>query len=355
MKIFKPFIDGIVKYDCKKCEGDCCRGTIALRLTTRKKRILINHFPFLRYLFLRFLQSQTGRRESELFYFPKYSGCILLDNKNLCSLHKELGYQQKALICRLYPYYTYTSKVRDEYVIIPDVHHCRTLEIVSSKKLKNKNKIKEESKNILKQCKEQIKLKWFLTNINLTKGRLSLEKRIFQESKRYLDKTNYIEFAMRQIQMAYKGVSLEDIEQQVLKIIILWQQFLKIGDINLNNKRLTYELTAITSLLRFCEPEIDEKIYPMMLLALYILMLIYSRITKGKIYIPRYTAMLELAKRLMLLLDNRKTKMKLLSFAGIDKKKKSSLIKNNSIIELAEKLHLSIEERMGFIYSIPNL
>ena len=346
MKVFKPFIDGIIKYDCRKCRTACCIEERTIPFDRRLWKMLIKDFPFYKY----FAYNIENRKKPFRHVIGK-AACRFLDKDGRCFIQKRYGYKFKPLQCRAHPYYLY--KCNDEYVINP-IDSCIMSLNVRRDVVRNKE-VNEESKTMLKNMKDLIKAKIF-REVNWTKDRLLLEKRILQESKRYLDKANYEEFAIRQLQMAYKDVSTEDIKQQVLKKIKLWQQFLKMEDINLDNRRIAYELTAITSLLRFDEYKINEKTIPIVLLALYLLMLFSSHayINKDNILVSSYTSLLYYAKRLIFLIDDHYSKVKLLSYVGISKKKIASLIKDNSIIDLAEKLHLSIEDRCLYILESSN-
>ncbi len=346
MRIFIPFIDGILKNDCKKCKDNCCIEFGRVYMNRREWKILSKEYPFIKHFVI---PTEKRPRVDSSMQIRRYQSCWFLTQNGLCSIHKRYGYKLKPLICRVHPYYVY--KCNGEYIISP-IGYCKA-SLVIVRNIPKNIKLEKGNERVLRNAKDIINSGCSLhPQINWSKERFALEKRVFYESKCFLNKTNYIDFVIRQMRMVEKNESLEVIKQQVMMKLKLWQQFLRIENITLKNRVITYELTAITTLLRIKENRINEKVIPIVLLALYILVLLFSRSNKNKIIVNTYVAVLNLAKKMIFLMDNRKTKIALLSYLGVRKKHLLTLAGSNSIIDLAEKFQLNTEERIGFIHLI---
>lgn len=275
IKIFIPFMEGILNYDCRECGYACCeRGYLVMN--TREKKMLLKNYPSLRYFFV---------RETEKTYqLTKYMKCWFIENSGLCSIQKKYGYSSKPLICRLHPFYLY--RCNDEYVAISE--NCRTLRVNGG----NKN---SSYKLILKNAKEAIDNGVISGEIDWSRKRLNLEKEILDASKAFLNKSSYLDFAVHQISITTKDEDIKRIRLDLLESLELWRSFLEINDLDIANKILTYELTAITSLLRvesFHLRQIEAGKIPLALLSLYFYMILLSKDRRIKTYVETYRQVL---------------------------------------------------------------
>ena len=273
-KIFIPFIEGLLSYDCRECGWSCCQSGNLIMNIKERKRMLQNH-PSLKYFFTRETSKTYGVR--------KYPRCWFLENSGLCHIQKEFGYAYKPFICRLHPFYI--ARCKDEYFVLPEI--CSTLYVDSGAKV-------IRHKQILENAKEAIDYGNIHEVIDWPKRRLNLEKKILGDSKKFLNKSNYLDFAAYQIQVTTKNPDLVGIKSKLLEYMKLWKSFLEADELNLQNKRLTYELTAITPLLRLESVQLrympPDKV-PLALLALYFYMLLFTQIRKPKIYAQTYIQM----------------------------------------------------------------
>lgn len=273
--IFIPFIDGLLSYNCKDCGYDCCQmGNLIMNIKEKIK--LIKMYPYLRYFFYRETNKAYGLR--------KYPRCWFLENNGLCSIQKEFGYSYKPFICRLHPFYI--ARCKDEYIVMTD--SCPALYVGKGNK-------DTSHKQILKNCQEAIDYDCIQGQIDLPVKRLDLERKILKDSKSFLGNLNYLDFCAYQIAISTKNKNIAEIKSALLEAINLWKSFLGIDRLNLNNKRLTYELTAITSLLRVESPllrQMQAEKVPLALLALYFYMPLFTKCREPKTYVQTYEQIL---------------------------------------------------------------
>lgn len=333
-----------MRYSCNECMLSCCTDC-NLIMNKREWLILSKAYSFFKYFVIGKNKSNIKKTFSIIVH-PTNPICWFY-KKNLCIIHRKYGYKEKPLVCKAHPYYIYRY---GDVAIVSPLSRCKSsLAIVRD--IRENKKTKDQMKLILKGARDLVRAGVFRGEIHWTKKRLDLERRIFQESKRYLKKENYLEFVIRQMQLTYPRTCLDSIEQTVNGKIELWKKFLKIEDINLNNRLIAYKLTAITSLLRFNQSTIHEGLGPLLLLALYFLSVVCE--TKAKtendMLVNQYVDRTGPAKGLLCLMDDQQYKVKLLLYVGRGKNELSTFIKNNSIADLADKLKLTIEERMIFI------
>ena len=273
--IFIPFIDGLLSYDCRKCGWSCCQSG-NLIMNVKEKTRLLPTYPFLKYFFT----GETGKT----YAARKYPRCWFLESNGLCHIQKKYGYSYKPFICRLHPFYI--AKCKDEYIIVPEI--CSTLEMGKG----NKGVL---HKQILKNAKEAINYGIIQEEIDWPIGRLDLEKRILESSKEFINNPNYLDFAAHQISIATKNDDLTAIKLKLLESINLWKSFLEVDDLDLENKRLAYELTGITSLLRLENLQLRQmqaSKVPLALLALYFYMLLFTKDNESKAYVQTYLQIL---------------------------------------------------------------
>jgi len=352
MKIFILYFDGILKPDCRNCGKICCYGPLKLEFTNEEKKydILNEVFPWLKHFMIPHKINKNFL--DRIVIESRFSKCFFLDKDKYCKLQKEYGYDYKPFACRLAPH---RFLLYNDVCIVSENSQegCLTIRKINF----TNNKISEERKRLLQNVKNAIKFGVFQRygasnreKIKWSKQRFMLESKIFNLSRKYLHKSNYTEFAIRQLQIIDKDLDIDSIKAKIDNKIRIWREFLKIEERNLVNKRVTYELTALTSLFRFQNWETNEKVIPLQLFACYILMVFFSDYHTSNFSVFTYRNILQgLARDLMLLAENRKTKIRLLKYAGVNKKKIKSLIKNKSLRELLKSLDLNIEEKLQFI------
>lgn len=150
-------------------------------------------------------------------------------------------------------------------------------------------------KKILKNAQEAIDTDCILKEIDWPKRSLNLERKILEDSKMFLGNSSYLDFSAYQMSIATEDEDTAKIKSELLEFVELWKSFLEIDKLNMENKRLTYELTAITSLLRagsFELRQMEEKKIPLALLALYFYMILFSKERKIKTYVETYKQIL---------------------------------------------------------------
>lgn len=287
-KIFVPFIDGTLNYDCGQCGYDCCQEAGWIVVNTKEKQMLLQRYPFLRY----FLVKETKTTH----WIRRVSECWFLESSGLCYIQKKYGYSSKPFMCRLHPFYV--ARCRDEYVVLPEM--CPNLHV--DKGSKNKN---VSYKRIFKNAKEAIEYGVVWGQIDWRKRRLDLERKILEDSKMFLDRASYLDFSAYQISIANKNQDMREIKSELLESVELWKCFFGIDELDMENKRLAYELTAITSLLRTGSSQLrqmDVKKVPLALLALYFYMILFSKNRSVKTYVETYKNILsDISSKLLFL------------------------------------------------------
>jgi len=242
-------------------------------MNIKEKRKLLIRYPSLRYFFI--------KETKKTYVLRKYTRCWFLENSGSCCIQKKYGYSFKPFICRLHPFYVVGC--RDERIIV--IKHCPMLYVDRE----NKNK-KISRKQILENAQEAISNNHIIYKINWPEKRLNLERRILEDSRMFLSHSNYLDFSAHQLSIT-RNSDIEKIKLELLELIAIWKDFLELHDLNLESKRLTYELTAITPLLRVSIPQlraIEAKEIPLALLALYFYILIYTKTRAKKIYFETY-------------------------------------------------------------------
>lgn len=276
-KIFIPFLDKILNYDCKECGYDCCRGGNII-MDAKEKRKLLAHYPFLRYFFTQQTKKIYGLRK-----FPR---CWFLERSGLCYIQKKFGYSFKPLICKLHPFSV--AQCNKEYIVLVD--YCPALCVGADRK--NKTATHEM---VLKNAQAVINNDFILRKIDWSQKRLDLEKKILKGSRMFLNNPDYLNFAAFQVTMATQDNDITKIKAELTGSVNLWKSFLEIDKLNLKARKLTYELTALTPLLRlenYYLSRMQERKVPLALLALYFYMLLFLQKRKTKIYLETYTQIL---------------------------------------------------------------
>jgi len=330
MKLFIPFMNGSLEYDCAKCGGACCKYGI-LPMTSNEASILFKEEPLLKY----FVYS----KDNEFVSCSKYSKCWFLDQKGACLIEKKRGYINKPLFCKAYPFKV--IKCGKEYYIHA-VTLCPTLTVAD-------NNIKNKFSDINSIAADIVKL-GITRSISISMPRLQLEKRIFGKIKNNLKKDSYLDFAVKQINLSQtikKTKRVDDFKQNLQ----LWLKLLDIENINLKNKKITYELTSITSILRMMLYKVDISTVPNILMALYVFMLIYD-MRSNAIDEPNpvytYVSMLDMASGLAQL-NKPKSKKYLLKYLNI-----SSSKARLSFPDILESYMPDFEQRSAFIKELGN-
>lgn len=329
--MFIPFMDGILAYDCKKCAGCCCKyGTLAL--TDKESLKFFEEKPLLKY----FANSYGGNLKS----ISRHSSCWFFDKSGLCKIEKEFGIQKKPLFCRAFPFKV--VKCRNVFLIhVATI--CPTLTV--------KNRSSKRHRLIVNNAAEVITT-GIVRKIKISKKRLVLEKRIFNCSKKYFNCPCYFDFVIAQKYIS-DTMSIKSVKSELDRRICFWLSFLKLDHLIFDNKKITRELTAITSIIRMLVWRTNKLVAPDILAAIYIFMLIYDlskKHPKDATPVYSYVSMMDIACGLAKLRNNNKTKKLLVEFIKSLGLKVS--VKKLSFLQLADRHIPSVEQRMIFVRQI---
>jgi Fe-S-cluster containining protein len=276
-KIFIPFLDGILDYDCQACGNDCC-GAGNLVVSKKEKDILLKEYPL-----LDFFLDNTG---DNVWTYRKYPDCWFLDDRAFCRIESGAGYFLKPIICRLHPFYI--SAGRNEYVVIPS--GCKKLR-VSDRNCKGR----ADHVSIISNARDAAALGLIQGNIEWLTEKVTLERRILKKCQKYLSHQSYLDFAACQYAITDSGITPFEARSRFYDRIMLWIRFLGLSNLILENGDVTYEMVALTPLLRAISPELrnmDDRKIPEVLLALYLCMLIFSQDSRVKRYVDTYLSVL---------------------------------------------------------------
>lgn len=279
-KIFIPFIDGMLNYDCRECRNPCCSQSGLIIMNTREKRRLLLKYPFLRYFFVK----ETGKT----YWVKRDPPCWFLEKDGLCHIQKRFGYSFKPFVCRLHP--VHFARCAGEYVALLD--DCPTLHVNWGSEKKNISHAR-----IYKQVQEAIDNDIITEEIPWSAARLDLEKKILDGSKMFMDCSNYLDFAAYQASITTKA-KMAKTRSRLLESVELWKSFFKIEKLSLDNRKLTRELVALTAVLRAgnrsctCLRHMEVEKIPLALLALYFYMILFLKTRETGVYLETYTGIL---------------------------------------------------------------
>lgn len=296
-KIFIPFIDGMLNYDCRDCGYFCCQTGFII-LNAREKKTLLQKYPALRYFFVK----EAGKT----YWLKKYRRCWFLERDGLCHIQKKCGYSSKPFICRLHPFNA--ARCAGAYVVLLDI--CPALHVDQGNKNTNTS-----HKRIYKQIQEAIDNDIISEKIPWSASRLDLEKKVLDGSRIFLNSSSYLDFAAYQLSVTTK-TEMAKTKSRLLEAVALWKSFFKIDQLNLDNRKLTHELVALTSVLRVGNysfkgfRSLEEEKIPLALLALYFYMILFLKNRKADTCLETYTGVLNDISLTLLYLTKEDLKIK---------------------------------------------
>lgn len=277
MKIFIPFASGILRCACRECGSLCCRSNLLL-LNDKERKKVIRQYPAMRFFLRKDPQKGTYRLPHS---------CWFLEGNGRCRLQSKYGYSKKPLICRLHPFYI--AECKGAYIVIPQL--CQMLYVSRNIKDSSRRRLQNNAREAIRNgYVEQI------PEAGWTKKRIRLEEQIAQDLPRFLSNPSYIDFSIHQIMLTQGARNVEDIKSEVKDKFSFWQSFLGMDKFPIAHKELTYELTAITSLLRLMSPTLrrmEVERLPFALLALYLCMMLHPQQRKSKTAVVTYLQILE--------------------------------------------------------------
>ena len=267
--------------------------------------------------------------------------CRFLDKDGLCSIHKTYGYENKPLECRAWPYIAF--QCQNDYVVYPA--HCPPLAVNPAGPSEAVDGL------MMNNVRELIETRLFLRNLDWDSERLMLEVRMLKESEKFLKRTNYIDYAAVQLQMARDDKDIKYYQKLLSDKAENWMNFLTGKSFSLDHPHITYEMTAISMYLKVRYPWVPAHLFPLILTALYVLMVHYYKDFTGKLFLETYAGTFSRAVNLAILEETPRIKKKLVTFAKGRKETAASLSKF-SLSQLAEQLNLTVEQRAHFLFDL---
>lgn len=306
MKIYSPFINNIFSYDCTKCNnrGKCCRRPGNIGMDAENSNFLLKRYPYLRY----FISSQEN---GKVVYSRGRGGCWFLDKDGLCLIQKKYGEKNKPMMCRQDP--LYPTFVDNKHIIIHlDFNSCSNIKIANPNKRRRgiqfqydkiENLIEEWlRKNYFKKTDKDEDKTW--------SEYIHLEAFIRDQSQKYMDDKNYLDFSAFQIACtkSFSKFGSKEFKRHISESMLhrerksltemlkIWAEFLNLdGLTTYEDNKVTRLLVALTPYLRIA-PYIQTDNFsfnyklslnslPRRLLSLYIYLLVYKKVHPVKIEI----------------------------------------------------------------------
>jgi Fe-S-cluster containining protein len=97
-RVYFPFVDGLLAYNCPKCGYRCCKGA-GFAATPSEFVTLRKHYPALAY-FSSVAQKATEPLVQMVNFSPQ---CFFLRDDGLCDVHAQHGRAAKPFVCKSFP------------------------------------------------------------------------------------------------------------------------------------------------------------------------------------------------------------------------------------------------------------
>jgi Fe-S-cluster containining protein len=263
--IFVPFLDGLVDYDCRLCGARCCQtGGGLLVATPEESRVLKEKFPGLGLFFLKTHEAENGPMD----IYRKYAPCWFLDGDGLCRIEKEHGLSAKPFACRHHPFYV--MRGGGAYVVAGKGCAPGGLEGgLAVVRPARKRRLSREA--LLADAREAIQRDYLIGDLPWNPERLAAEKIILAGSAAFLDDADYLGFAAFQAAPGRDEETAAAIGRELGQKRRLWLEYLGMEELGFEDRALTRDLAALTSLLRVISPELRSLDLPEAAQALLVL------------------------------------------------------------------------------------
>ena len=260
--LFIPFLDGLIDFDCAPCGGGCCQGGY-IAASEHERAYLLREHPAIRF----FATQETG----SLSRYRKYPGCWFLEEDGRCEIHRKHGCGAKPFVCRLHPFYV--ARCADGHVVVPSGCHK-----ISATRRERPSHMSMAS--VRANAEESVERGFVFEELEWPTGRMGLEQGILADSARFLDDPDYIGFAASQLAATRPGGSPAGAREQLEESRHSWLTVLGAEDLDTRHPDVSYELVALTSILRVGHRSLrtlEQDRLPVALLALHLYMLLYSQ------------------------------------------------------------------------------
>ena len=260
--LFIPFLDGLIDFDCGPCGGRCCQGGYIVA-SDQERAFLLQEHPAIRFFW-------AGEQHT-LFRYKKYPGCWFLTGDGGCEIQRKHGYPSKPFVCRLHPFYV--ARCGDDHVVVPS--GCDKIRAIRRGMA---TRVSPES--VRANAEESIERGFFLEDLDWPSGRVDLEQTILDSSLRFLDDHDYIGFAAAQQAATEPVKSPGQAREELEDVRRAWMTTLGVEDLDTRHPAVSYELVALTSILRVGHRglrPLDPSRIPVALLALHLYMVLYSQ------------------------------------------------------------------------------
>lgn len=201
--VYFAFASGRLSYDCVSCNAQCCRGHGYLVTIGRDLDRQLAVRPELRF----FLDPQRDSARSQYRVKNCPPSCFFLNDRGLCSLHAEYGYEAKPETCRLFPF-NHLRRAGEYLIVAPHDSLC-PIQVEPPGQASNKSTHGE--------LLHAMSLPGIYADVPLCNGLLpnidfliSLERQVVDLSEQYMHQSNYGDFAAAQLDATYR--TLQDLQ-----------------------------------------------------------------------------------------------------------------------------------------------
>jgi hypothetical protein len=122
-RVYFPFVDGLLAYNCPKCGFRCCKGA-GFAATPSEFVTLRRHYPALAY-FTSVAQKTTEPLVQLINFGPQ---CFFLADDGRCDVHARHGRAAKPFVCKSFPINAFRL---DGDVLVADVNFLCPIELAS--------------------------------------------------------------------------------------------------------------------------------------------------------------------------------------------------------------------------------
>ncbi len=195
--VYFAFASGRLSYDCVSCNAQCCRGhgylvTIGPELD---RQLAVR--PELRFFLAP--QNDTARNQHRVRNCPP--SCFFLNDRGLCSLHAEHGYEAKPETCRLFPF-NHLRRAGDYLIVAPHDSLC-PIQVEPPGEASDRSTYGEllHTMSLPGIYAEVPVCNGLLSDLDIL---ISLERQVVDLSEQYMDQSHYAGFAAAQLDATYQ-------------------------------------------------------------------------------------------------------------------------------------------------------
>ena len=241
--VYVPFLDGVLDHDCAACDGGCCRSSGHVVCAAREAEALVARWPAVEFCSL-------GRTAGSSA-FRMHGACWFLGADGVCEVERRHGYALKPIACRQYPFAV--APCAGTHVVVPlPGSGCGPLRVAppGRRGSVSVDRVRADQLEAATGGRLEPEIAW-------PPARLAAERGVLAAAERYLRCADYLEFAVHQ-EAAARATPEDAARARLAERRALWRAFLGAGEPSAETHAETYDLTALTPLLRVAAPSLRD-------------------------------------------------------------------------------------------------